>query len=58
MTISTRRLARRCRERACQRAMEVGQFTTDPTTLLMPAEPIEDEPPPAVESGRDTAGEN
>jgi hypothetical protein len=58
MTIATRRLARRCRERACQRAMEMEQPTTDPTTLLMPAEPIEDQPPPVVESGRGTAGES
>ena len=61
MTIASRRLARRCRERACQKAMEMGQFTTDPTTLLRPAEPIEDEPLSAVEvidSGVGAAGES
>jgi hypothetical protein len=58
MTIATRRLARRCRERASRRAMEMGQFTTDPTTLLEPAEPVEDEPPPVIESDRGTAGES
>jgi hypothetical protein len=58
MTIATRRLARRCRERASQRAQEVGQFATDPTTLLMPAESVENEPLPAIESDRGTAGES
>lgn len=61
MTIAIRRLAHRCREQASRRAMEIGRFTTDPTTLLKPAEPTDptdDEPPPAIESGRGTAGES
>jgi len=58
MTIASRRLARLCRERACQRAMEMGQFTTDPTTLLEPAPSIEDEPQETADVGQGIAGES
>jgi hypothetical protein len=40
MTITSRRLARRCRER----------FTTEPTALPAPAEPIQAEPLSDVEN--------
>lgn len=40
MTISSRRLARRCRER----------MAAEPTAQPAPAEPTEAEPPPVVEN--------